>query len=73
MNAEVRNEYAARAAAVQNHPANWNVDITTFVHLAATEGQVKRHVEYYEARARAQDGAAARAHGEAQADALEAR
>ena len=50
MNAEVRQQYAARAIEAQNHPRNWNVDITTFVHLAQTEQQVKAHVEYYEAR-----------------------
>lgn len=51
MDKATRQEYAARAIAAQNHPANWNVDITSFVHLAQTEAQVRAHVEFYEARA----------------------
>lgn len=47
----LRQELVARAIDAQNHPANWNVDITTFVHLALTDEQAQRHVEYYEARA----------------------
>jgi len=50
MTNETRQHYAARALAVQNHRANWNIDITTFVHLAQTEDEARRHVEYYEAR-----------------------
>lgn len=40
-----------RALAVQNHPANEMVDITTFVVLAMSDDQAERHVAYYEARA----------------------
>lgn len=51
MTNETRQALAARALAVQNHPANDMIDIVTFVHLAQTEEQAEKHVAYYEARA----------------------
>ena len=44
-------ELMARLNSAQNHPANGNVDITTFAGFCDSEAELARHVAYYEARA----------------------
>ncbi len=43
-------ELMTRLNAAQNHPANWNVDITTYAGYCQTREQLERHVAHYEER-----------------------
>jgi hypothetical protein len=44
-------ELMDRLSNAQNHPRNTNVDIMTFAGFCGSEGALRQHVEYYEARA----------------------
>ena len=43
-------ELMARLNSAQNHPANSNVDITTYAGFCDSEDDLARHVAHYEAR-----------------------
>ena len=43
-------ELMARLNSAQNHPANSNVDITTYAGFCDSEADLARHVAHYEAR-----------------------